>query len=371
MGDRPRINGPKTQCRASVPRRGWWVLLAAVGLCAARPQDAGLNLDPTSNKSVKCVTSDGREGVCTLYLQCYANHSLAYGGNLLLDEVRDSASAGSATIRADDQRRRVLRVRPFPVGRSIHSGCGHNKWCCTAGAGAGEGTARGARCWRARDGCPGCVALYRPGGDAARRQREPSGLYCAGVLLSARVVLTSAACVHTVADEDIWARVPAAADPQRRYAVANRLAHPHYRTHNHANDFGLLVLTESVALQAGAAACVSLREPLRDVACSVPGFDREERVVMTALRVRAGDCSPRNRSIADLACGTGAAGCSVAPGAPVLCAADGTQGGHAVAGVARRPCAEGAAQLGRLQEHAAWLQKELTRLGLPSSEYAV
>ncbi|XP_068622147.1 uncharacterized protein [Battus philenor] len=229
------------------------------------------------------------------------------------------------------------------------------------------------RCVRGYDDCPWCVALYRPGGDVRRGQRAESGLYCGGAVLGGRVVLTSATCVRSVVNEAVWARVPGSTEPARRHFIAEKIMHANYSSGSHANDFGLMVLKEEVRFEPGlGGACLELQSSLESD-CYAVGFDLYGDIVMTPLSVRHGDCPPRRRSIADMACGTGRAGsCSVAPGAPVLCPVSGDgQGGRAVAGVARGACRAGAVALGRLQLHAAWLERELARLGLRAADYRI
>ncbi|KPJ10645.1 Transmembrane protease serine 11D [Papilio machaon] len=213
----------------------------------------------------------------------------------------------------------------------------------------------------------------RPGGDVNRGHRTESGLYCGGALVSPRAVLTSAGCVTTVAQESVWARVPASAAPSRNYAVTDKLRHEGYNSGNSKNDFGLMILKDSVEFATSPfSACVSFSPPPA-AGCRAVGFGVHEQVVLTPMSLRDGDCPPRNRSIPDLVCAMPAvpAPCDVSPGAPVLCPTGDAQGGLALAGVVRRQCRTGAAHLGNLQPHADWLQLQLRRLGVPAWQYAL
>ncbi|XP_045538631.1 uncharacterized protein LOC106715576 [Papilio machaon] len=268
------------------------------------------NLSPMGNEYKPCFRErDRRVGVCVHFTQCYKNQSLAYGGNIFKYDVRD----GAPPIKA----------------------CGRDNWCCTDDSGLAalassappdaatsstppESTGN---CMRASDDCPWCVALYRPGGDVNRGHRTESGLYCGGALVSPRAVLTSAGCVTTVAQESVWARVPASAAPSRNYAVTDKLRHEGYNSGNSKNDFGLMILKDSVEFATSPfSACVSFSPPPA-AGCRAVGFGVHEQVVLTPMSLRDGDCPPRNRSIPDLVCAMPAvpAPCDVSPGAPVLC----------------------------------------------------
>ncbi|XP_013176666.1 PREDICTED: chymotrypsin-like protease CTRL-1 [Papilio xuthus] len=339
------------------------VVLLLVLLCqpTANSLAADEDLSQMGNEYKSCFRArDRRVGICVHFTQCYKNQSLAEGGHIFKYEVRDGAP---------------------PI-----NDCGRDNWCCTDDSGLSvsappdvassssppEGTGN---CLRAFDDCPWCVALYRPGGDVNRNQRTKSGLYCGGALVSSRAVLTSAGCVATIAEESVWARVPASAAPTRNYAVVDKLRHEGYNSGNSKNDFGLLILKDSVEFSTSPfSACVSFALPPA-VGCRAAGFDALEEVVLTPVSLRDGDCSQRNRSIPDLMCAipalAGAAPCAISPGAPVLCPAGDAQGGLALAGVVRRNCRAGAARLGKLQPHADWLQLQLRRLGVPAWRYAL
>ncbi|XP_013135996.1 PREDICTED: uncharacterized protein LOC106101357 isoform X2 [Papilio polytes] len=346
--------------------RAPWAMLLLALLFLNAPRSLAQddeNLSQTGNDYKRCVRRhDHREGVCVHFTQCYKNYSLAFGGNLFNYEIRD--------------------------GEPPIKDCGRDKWCCTddtdvtaplptpahpADGGATPAAGTG-NCLRAFDVCPWCVALYRPGGDLSRGHITESGLYCGGALVGPRVVLTSASCIATVGEESVWARVPASAAPARRYSVLDRLRHAGYNSGNGKNDFGLMVLKDSVEFAASPfSACVSLSPPPA-AGCRAVGFDNLERVVLTPVSLRDGDCPPRNRSIPDLTCAAAAAPsstCHISPGAPLLCPAGDAQGGLALSGVVRRACRAGSAHVGKLQPHAEWLQLQLRRLGVPDWQYAL
>ncbi|CAK1593603.1 unnamed protein product [Parnassius mnemosyne] len=292
----------------------------------------------------RCKREDGREGICVPDDQCYANFTLAIGGDIQGSELRD---------------------------------CGKNKWCCTNDTAPPTITSTDTPgCVRVYEEeeiqCPWCVALYRPGGDVARGQRTASGLYCGGALVGRRAVLTSATCVRAAAAEATWARVPAASDPARRYSVLQKVTHENYSTGTHANDFGLLVLNEDVQWDDGPqpskGACIGLQSPLEG-ACFAAGFNMLEDIVMTAVTVRSGNCRTRGRrthASKDVACGAASVTpCPIVPGAPVVCpTVTDEQGGLVITGVVRQVCIEGSAKLGKIQMHAQWLQLQLQRLGV-------
>ncbi|CAG5056312.1 unnamed protein product [Parnassius apollo] len=330
-------------------------LLIVAELSCASNEDMGEDFSPQDGLYERCIREDDREGMCVPPHLCYENYTLATGGVILTYNLRDG---------------------------SVKRDCPKWMWCCTNDTAPPQKTLPDTPgCVRVYPEevtvCPWCVALYRPGGDVSRGQRTESGLYCAGALVGARVVLTSATCVRSAGAEATWARVPASAAPARRYSVLQKITHENYSTGTHANDFGLLVLNEDVQWDEGPdlskGACIGLQSQLNGP-CYAAGFNMLEDIVMAEVSVRSGNCRTRRRGTdksVDVACGAAIdMPCPIVPGAPVVCpTVSDEQGGLVIAGVARQACQDGSAKLGKIEVHAQWLELQLQRLGVDSDNY--
>ncbi|CAK1543402.1 unnamed protein product [Leptosia nina] len=300
------------------------------------------NLNPTkADGSKQCETKKGAKGLCVHETLCTEDHRLLEGGNIPDSAVRQTPSCNAKQNEWCCVLQKV--VTPKPVVKT-NSGCKAIK----------------------EDFCPWCVSLFRN----QELESDSSSLFCAGVMIGTKVVLTAATCYVASSNQTgLWARIPGSSEPETYHTIRYRIAHPSYVSGSRENDFALFILENELTWNVdNYGACLGLGGPIKD-ACFAFGYDYQDKFVSTLVSVAQGPCKNNAGEAKDVSCGTpiGDEVCAVALGAPVVCRGDTDD--LLVYGIVRSPCRESKALLGQLEFSSSWIQAELSKLNLSESNY--
>ncbi|XP_022124246.2 ovochymase-2 [Pieris rapae] len=291
------------------------------------------------NTRRECTLADGRSGICVDYSYCKKEgEKIERGG--------------------------IIHISEFRSGGSCKAGF---NWCCIESNMTKPPEVMNKEECFARDGdyCPWCVSLYR--GDA--KNKNAAELFCAGVLVGSKVVLTTATCHIVSVYQDIWAKIPGSAEPRNMYSVAYRKQHENYNSGTHAYDLAIFTLDEEVKWNdKRKVACLALTSSFKPVCISF-GYDSKDRFVSTIVEITKGSCIPGAGETVDVSCGKTIDDepCFVATGAPVICEEEPNK--MTVYGIARSPCRKSAAQLGAINLSSQWLADNLKGFGLSEENY--
>ncbi|XP_050356196.1 uncharacterized protein LOC126777242 [Nymphalis io] len=293
--------------------------------------DDNLSLDQRFISQDICIAKNGEEGICVHESFCNEAHTIMPGGVIDKSEFREL-------------------MKPCP-GQFI--------WCCTKELVIEPPVISNNNtesCLALEsDVTPWAVSLYK----VANVKQTAQSVFCMGSLIGTRIILTTATCLKSAQQHMVYARVPGSPEPGRNYTVRHRKFHPDYNSGSHVFDFGLLVLEEEVSWgsKKGQGACLEFKKPAGE--CMTLGFDSNDEITSTLLKVIPGSCSNfGGKTTPEKACGTNEDdACIVSPGAPVLC--ESKKGNAVVVGVIRSGCNKDQVLIGGIAESSKWLLNEL------------
>ncbi|CAF4874012.1 unnamed protein product [Pieris macdunnoughi] len=310
-------------------------------ISAVVAQSSGPNLTPNFNVRFRkeCTIADGRSGICVDYTNCKKEGDVIERGGIIdISELRS--------------------------GDACRGGL---NWCCSeSNITKPPEVVNKEECF-ARDGdfCPWCVSLYR-GDENNERAAE---LFCAGVLIGSKIVLTTATCHVVSVYQNVWAKIPDSAEPGKMYPVTHRKQHDNYNSGSHEYDLALFTLDDEVKWNdQRKVACLALTSPFKPV-CFSFGYDANDKFVSTLVEITKGSCTPGAGETVDVSCGKTIDDepCFVATGAPVICEEEPNK--MTVYGIARSPCRKSAAQFGAINLSSKWLADELKGYGLSEAHF--
>ncbi|OWR50986.1 uncharacterized protein LOC116775325 [Danaus plexippus] len=320
-----------------------WVAVEVVAAQADTTSDIDLTplLTDHFGKYVKCTTKHGKEGQCVNERFCNQDHVILPGGDIEDIDLREK-----------------------------HVCVGELDWCCSVellNTPTQAKTTPNDRCLATNDEeSSWTVALYK----LQPENPQSSRLFCAGVLISSNVVLTSATCLLAARSHKLYVHAPAST-VKKNYTVQYRVAHKDYNSGTHVHDFGILVLEKNVEWgdEKPRSACLDFITKLQGD-CLATGFSSDFDVATTLLTVEQKGCRPK-QDPGDVCCGTNVSDsddCIITPGAPVLCLSSDKV--LTVVGVSRSVCKDNKrVSIGELSSVKTWLQSELQKINLQQSVY--
>ncbi|CAH3946001.1 unnamed protein product [Pieris brassicae] len=316
-------------------------LTVLILISAVVAQSSCLNLSPNLNARFNkdCTMADGRTGICVDYSNCKKEGGVIERGGIIdFSELRS--------------------------GDSCKNGL---NWCCSeSNITTPPEVTNKEECF-ARDGdyCPWCVSLYR----SVAMNGNAAELFCAGVLIGSKIVLTTATCHIVSVYQNVWAQIPDSTEPGKMFPVIRRKQHDNYNSGSHEFDLAIYTLDQEVKWNDKRKdACLALTSPFKPL-CFSFGYDANDKFVSTLLTITKGSCTPGAGETVDVSCGKtfDDEPCFVATGAPVIC--DEEPNKMTVYGIARSPCRNSAAQLGAINLSSQWLADELKAFGLTEAHF--
>nr|XP_026494482.1 kallikrein-4-like isoform X1 [Vanessa tameamea] len=303
--------------------------------------DDNLSLDQRFVAENTCIAKNGEDGLCVHESFCNEEHTIMPGGVIHKSEFRELA-------------------KPCP-GQFI--------WCCTKALVIEPpiiSNKNTESCLAPQsDVIPWAVSLYK----IADVKQTAQSVFCLGSLIGTRIILTAATCLKSAQQHMLYARIPGSPEPARNYTVRHRKFHPEYNSGSHVFDFGLLVLEEEVkwGSKKGQGACLDFQKPAGD--CMTLGFDSNDEITSTLLKVTSGSCSNfGGKTTSEITCGTNADDqCIATPGGPVLC--ESKKGNAVVVGVIRSECNKDQIQIGNIAESSKWLLNEMKAMKVPKDVF--